>query len=62
MLDIIKELKAVLEDKEISPEMAARFIGTSGREVRRWIEDGVTPNFLSRQAIKKGIAKIKREL
>jgi len=34
MIDLAKELKSVLEKKEISPEIAAKFIGVSGRDVR----------------------------
>ncbi|MBN2243103.1 MAG: hypothetical protein JW793_10465 [Acidobacteria bacterium] len=62
MIDLIKKLKAVLKEKEISPETAARYIGVSGREVRRWIEGKVTPLPLSRKAIKAGIKQIERNL
>ena len=62
MIELIKELKAVLKEKQISPEAASRFIGITGREVRRWIEDEATPNLLSRQAIRRGIRRIQRML
>lgn len=62
MIEIVKELKEVLKEKEISPETAARFIGASGREVRRWIKGEVTPNLLGRQAIRRGIRRIQRML
>lgn len=62
MIDLIKELHRVLKEKRISPETAARFIGTSGREVRRWLDDEATPNLLSRKAIRTGIRRIERNL
>ena len=62
MIDLVKELAGVLKEKAISPETAARFIGVSEREVRRWVKDGVTPHALLRPAIRRGIAKIRKEL
>jgi hypothetical protein len=62
MIDLVKELKGIVEEKQISPETAARFIGASGREVRRWIKGEATPNLLGRQAIKRGIRRIKANL
>lgn len=62
MIDLVKELKAVLKEKHLSPEAAAQFIGTSGREVRRWLQDGATPNVLSRRAIHAGIRRIRRSM
>jgi hypothetical protein len=62
MIDLVRELKGVIEGKRISPETAARFIGASGREVRRWIKGEATPNLLGRQAIRRGIRRIKANL
>jgi hypothetical protein len=62
MIEIIRELKQVMKEKKISPETAARFIGVSGREVRRWLEDGTVPLPISRQAIRRGIRRIKKML
>jgi DNA-binding transcriptional regulator YiaG len=62
MIEIIKELKQVIEEKQISPETAARFIGVSGREVRRWLEGHNIPLPLSRQAIKRGLRRIRKNL
>jgi hypothetical protein len=62
MIEIVKELKAVIEEKRISPETAARFIGVSGREVRRWLEDKHIPLPISRQAIRRGIRRIRTNL
>jgi hypothetical protein len=62
VIEIIKELKRVIEEKRISPETAARFIGCSGREVRRWLEDEHIPLPLSRQAIRRGIRRMEKNL
>lgn len=62
MIEIVKELKRVIEEKKISPETAARFIGCSGREVRRWLEGEHVPLPLSRQAIRRGLRRIKKNL
>lgn len=62
MIEIVRELKAAMEEKKISPEAAAIFIGVSGREVRRWLEDGVIPNLESRKAIRRGLRRIKNIL
>jgi DNA-binding transcriptional regulator YiaG len=62
MIEVVKELKQVVEEKKISPETAARFIGVSGREVRRWLEGEHVPLPVSRQAIRRGIRRIKKNL
>jgi len=62
MIEIVKELKQVIEEKKISPETAARFIGCSGREVRRWLEGEHVPLPLSRQAIRRGLMRITKNL
>jgi len=62
MIEIVKELKAVLKEKRISPEAASRFIGASGRTVRRWVKAEAKPNLLGREAIKRGIRRIKANL
>jgi len=62
MIDLVKELKGVLKEKRISPETAARFIGCTGRQVRRWLEEEAIPNYMSRQAIRRGIRRIKKNL
>jgi len=35
MIEIIKELKDIMKEKQISPETAALLIGVHGREIRR---------------------------
>ena len=62
MIDLIKELQVLLKEKQISPETAARFIGCTGRQVRRWVEGESTPNFGSRLAIRRGLRRIEKML
>jgi len=61
-LEIIRELRAVLAEKLISPEAAGPFIGVSSREVRRWIDGVSIPTIKSRGLIGQGIKKIKKAL
>ena len=62
MIEIVKELKEVLEEKKISPETAAHFIGVSGQEIRRWVNGSFIPNLKSRRAIRRGLRRIKKIL
>jgi hypothetical protein len=62
MIEIVKELKAVIEEKKISPETAALFVGVSGREIRRWLEDGIIPLPASRKKIRRGLRRIRKNL
>jgi hypothetical protein len=62
MIEIVKELKHVIEEKKISPETAALFIGVSGREVRRWLKNESIPLPLSRKAIRSGIRRMRKHL
>jgi hypothetical protein len=62
MVGIIKELKAVIKEKRISAETAALFIGVSGRQIRRWIEETSIPNLASRKAIRRGLRRIRKIL
>jgi len=62
MIEIIRELKRVIQEKKISPETAALFIGVTGREVRRWLEDRVIPLPESRRAIRRGLRRIRKIL
>jgi len=62
MIEIVKELKEVLEEKKISPETAAVFIGVSGQEIRRWLNESFIPNLKNRLAIRRGLRRIKKIL
>jgi len=62
LIDIIRDLKRVMAKKQISPETAAHFIGVSGKEIRRWFAGEYVPNLASRQAIRRGIREIQKNL
>jgi hypothetical protein len=62
MIDMVKELKSLLEEKQVSPETAARLIGCTGRQVRRWIAEEAVPNYMSRLAIRRGLRRIRKDL
>jgi len=60
MKDIRDELKEIMEEKGLSPEEVSKFIGCSGQQVRRWIKKENKPSLIYKQAIRRGIKKIKR--
>ena len=60
MLDLIKELKSVMEEKEIKAATASMFIRCDARQVDRWLKGQATPTMLYREAIKRGIRRMKR--
>lgn len=61
MINIVKSLKKAMEDKHLSPEQAAGYLGCSGRQIRRWLEESSVPSPIYREAIRQGIEKIKRD-
>lgn len=61
MIELIKELKRVMEERLISPEGASRYIGCAAKSVYRWVANEVTPNLVYRQQIKNAIKKMKRD-
>jgi len=60
MLDLIQELKTVMEDKKIQPTTAAVFLRCSARQIDRWLKGQSTPTLMYRDAIKKGIKRMER--
>jgi hypothetical protein len=56
------ELKTIINEKKISPGIAARFIECSEREVYRWVQGVVTPSMLYRKAIRRGLRRIRNNL
>jgi len=59
-VDLIEKLRTVMQEKKLSPERMCKFIGCSGRQVRRWVEGKLKPSLLSKNAIKMGLKKIRR--
>ena len=57
---LINELRSALEQKGLSPEIAAPFFGVNFRTLYRWLNYKSKPTGLSRKAIKLGIRRIQR--
>lgn len=62
MIEIVDELKSVMREKKISPETAGLFVGVSGKQIRRWLEEKAVPNLNSRRALRRGLKRIKKIL
>lgn len=60
MIDLIAELKRIMEEKGFSCDTMSRFIGCSARQVDRWVLGESKPTMVYRELIKKGIRKVKR--
>jgi transcriptional regulator with XRE-family HTH domain len=59
VIELIKKLREVMDEKEISAETSALFIGVTGQEVRRWLKGEFTPTLESRKKIRRGMRRIK---
>jgi len=61
LIPLVEELKAILNQKNISPEMATSFIyHCSSRQMRRWLEGINIPTLLYQREIRKGIKRLKK--
>lgn len=60
MIDLIKELKRVMEERKISPEGASRYIGCAAKSIYRWLDDEATPNLVYQERIQQAIRKMKK--
>lgn len=60
MLDLIKKLESVMREKRINATTVAIFIHCDARQVDRWLKGQATPTLLYREAIKRGIRRMKR--
>ena len=58
-MELIQELKTVMEEKGFSCETMSRFIGCSARQVDRWLRGESKPTYVYQQLIKKGIKKVR---
>ena len=58
MIEIIEELKQVMEDKDLTIEATGRFLDCSWRSVYRWTRKGLIPSSISKRRIREGLAKI----
>lgn len=59
MIAIVKELKDLIKEKNITAEKASHYIDCSAKVVYRWIQDVCPPTERSIGKIKEGIRKIK---
>jgi transposase len=57
---LIEELRTVLDQRGLSPRLAALFFDVSFRTLYRWLNYEFKPTGLSRKAIKLGIQRIQR--
>lgn len=57
--NLIVDLKEVMEEKGLSPENAAKFIGCSFNQVYRWLSGESKPTLIYRKAIRRGINRMK---
>ncbi|MBA7495564.1 hypothetical protein ES702_06151 [subsurface metagenome] len=59
-MDLIQELKTVMNEKGFSCDTMSKFIGCSARQVDRWLLGKSKPTFVYQELIKKGIKKVKK--
>lgn len=57
-MDLIEDLRLVMQQRGFSCETMARFIGCSGRQVDRWLLGKSKPTFPYQQMIKRGIKRV----
>lgn len=59
-MELIEELKEVMEEKGFSADTMSKFIGCSARQVGRWLNGEAKPSFVYQKLIKKGIKRVKK--
>lgn len=59
MHKLVRELKQVMKETEVSRERASHFLHVSPMTIYRWLKDDRCPNMSSRRIIQEGIEKIK---
>ncbi|MBA7596001.1 hypothetical protein ES703_02970 [subsurface metagenome] len=59
MIDLVKELNKVMEEKGFSCATMSLFIGCSPRQIDRWLLEKSRPTFVYQQLIRKGIKKVR---
>jgi len=58
-MEIIKELKEVMQRKGISADTMSKYIGCSARQVARWVSGESKPTHVYQGLIRKGIKRAK---
>lgn len=61
MIELIKELKRVMEQFRVSPEGASRYIGCAAKSVYRWIQEESVPTLVYRDRIRDAIEKMRAD-
>jgi len=61
-IGLVVELETLLEERQLSAEAAAPFIGRTPREVRRWLDGEFVPTVESRRLIRRAMRRIRRIL
>ena len=59
-MDLIKELKKIMKERNFSADSMSKFIGCSARQVDRWISGEAKPTLVYQTLIRKGINKVKK--
>jgi len=59
MSDVIQELAAVIREKDLSVERASKYIGASTKQTYRWLARQSEPSFLSKEAIRRALKKMR---
>ena len=58
--DLIEQLREVIEEKGLSPEIASRFMEVGFKSVYRWLKGESKPSFTYRKMIRLGIKRMQR--
>jgi hypothetical protein len=61
-MNVVNSLSEAMTRYGLSAEQAARYVGCSGAQIRRWIARRYLPTPIYAQAIMQGIHKMKSEL
>ena len=59
MNKLVRELKQVMKEKDVSRERASHFLNVSPMTIYRWFKNSFSPNMASKRIIKEGIDKIR---
>ncbi|MBA7469709.1 hypothetical protein ES707_04982 [subsurface metagenome] len=58
-MELIEELRKVMEEKSFSCETMSRFIGCTGRQVDRWLRGESNPTQPYQNMIRRGIKRVR---
>jgi len=57
---LIKDLRNVMKEKNLSPYAIARFVEAAPKSISRWLNYENRPSLIYRKSIQRGIIRIKR--